>query len=574
MRLIELRANKESFKTVRFNRTGLSIIVAKKRTSEEKNTYNSVGKSLCVALVHFCLASKPNKELEIKLPDWEFELDFEVDGINYTSSRNTSSQNIIALGSAVLALDEFRHLFGSKVFNLGEDDSQLSFRSLIARFIRPSRSSYSSYNTYITEEQPYNKLLNTSYLLGLDTSLVREKYSLKKQLDQAQAGKKIVDNDASLKEYFQDVDPKNLDIEIFTLESQIDELDKDIANFKVAENYTGMQNDADRITRELRKARNDGVVLRNALVATQRSLESRIDISTSKLLHFFEEAKVYFSDTIVHHLKSLESFHENLIAERTKYLLKEKSKFEKNLSDNEEKIQALSSSQDEALRFLNSHGALADYSNLAGKQNSLRIKLEKLKQYDKILKGHRLKKEEIKKDLSEENLKADKYLNSIDEIKRKNVLIFNQLANSFYDNKSSGISIENNTGENQIRFNVEARIQDDKGDAVSEVKIFCFDWTLLKGKNNHSVDFIFHDSRILDGMDSRQIATLFKTSYAECKKNSYQYIISANHNTIESVKAELTSDEFLELITKNEVLELNDISDEGKLLGIQVDLNY
>ncbi len=574
MRLIELRANKDSFKTVRFNRNGLSIIVAKKRTIEEKNTYNSVGKSLCVALVHFCLASKPNKEFEVKLPDWEFELDFEIAGIKHTSRRSTVTQNNIVLNNGVLTLEEFKQVFGQEVFNLGEDDGQLSFRSLIARFIRPTRSSYFAYNTYITEEQPYNKLLNTSYLLGLDTSLVREKYSLKKQLDQAQAGKKLIDNDASIKEYFQDIDPKNLDIEIFTLESQIDELSKGIAEFKVAENYTVMQNDADRITRELRKARNEAVVLQNSLNATQRSLESRIDISTSKLISFFEEAQVYFSETIVNHLSNLETFHENLIAERTKYLLKEKSKFEESLFETEERIRTLSLGQDDALRFLNSHGALSDYSNLASKQSSLKIKLEKLKQYDKILKGHRLKKEELKKDLSEENLKADKYLNSIDEIKRKNVLIFNQLANSFYDNKSSGISIENNTGENQVRFNIEARIQDDKGDAVSEVKIFCFDWTLLKAKHNHHVDFIFHDSRILDGMDSRQIATLFKVSHSECERNSYQYIISANHNTIESVKAELSDDEFSELITRNEVLELNDMSDEGKLLGIQVDLNY
>jgi len=58
MRLIELRANKDSFKTVKFNNKGMSLIVAKKRTDSEKNTYNSVGKSLIVALIHFCLAAK------------------------------------------------------------------------------------------------------------------------------------------------------------------------------------------------------------------------------------------------------------------------------------------------------------------------------------------------------------------------------------------------------------------------------------------------------------------------------------------------------------------------------------
>ena len=56
MKLLKLRANKESFHTIPFNSKGISLIVAKKRTENERNTYNSVGKSLSIALIHFCLA--------------------------------------------------------------------------------------------------------------------------------------------------------------------------------------------------------------------------------------------------------------------------------------------------------------------------------------------------------------------------------------------------------------------------------------------------------------------------------------------------------------------------------------
>ena len=121
---------------------------------------------------------------------------------------------------------------------------------------------------------------------------------------------------------------------------------------------------------------------------------------------------------------------------------------------------------------------------------------------------------------------------------------------------------------------IEAKIQDDKGDAVSEVKIFCFDWTILEAKHNHKVDFLFHDSRILDGVDTRQVATMLRLASKECHQNGFQYIISANHNNLESLKMEMTEDEFDDIILSNQILELNDLSNEGKLLGIQVDLDY
>jgi len=70
MQLLELRANKPSFHTVRFKPSGISIIAAIKETNDQKKTYNSVGKSLTVTLIHFCLGSNQNKEFEEKLTDW------------------------------------------------------------------------------------------------------------------------------------------------------------------------------------------------------------------------------------------------------------------------------------------------------------------------------------------------------------------------------------------------------------------------------------------------------------------------------------------------------------------------
>ena len=67
--------------------------------------------------------------------------------------------------------------------------------------------------------------------------------------------------------------------------------------------------------------------------------------------------------------------------------------------------------------------------------------------------------------------------------------------------------------------------------------------------------FIFHDSRITDGMNTRQVATLLKIAHEETNQMIF-------------------STEFDEIINYNIVLNLSDKSDAEKLLGMQIDLNY
>ena len=68
MKLIELGANKPTFKTIHFNPSGITLIVGKRAEEKGNNTYNGVGKSFALYLVQFCLASKSNLKLTKKLP--------------------------------------------------------------------------------------------------------------------------------------------------------------------------------------------------------------------------------------------------------------------------------------------------------------------------------------------------------------------------------------------------------------------------------------------------------------------------------------------------------------------------
>ncbi|MDQ2088072.1 hypothetical protein RBH29_16715 [Herbivorax sp. ANBcel31] len=144
MRLIRVYSNMDTFKEVKFNKTGLSFIAAKQKNpelTEKGQTYNGVGKSLLVRIIHFCLgASKDNyKEFCDKLPGWEFYLEFEIKNTMYTAKRLTDNPNRIFLNGEDLFISKFTKKIGELCFDIPEDTSFLTFRSLIPFFIRLKR---------------------------------------------------------------------------------------------------------------------------------------------------------------------------------------------------------------------------------------------------------------------------------------------------------------------------------------------------------------------------------------------------------------------------------------------------
>ena len=146
MRLIKVHSNQASFRTVEFNKTGLSFVVAKQKnpgSSEKGKTYNGVGKSLLVRIIHFCFgaSTKSYKIFCEKLPEWEFSIDYEIDNKKYTAKRATNNPGKIALNDKVISVKKFNEKMESLCFEIPEDSSFLTFRSLIPFFIRQKKES-------------------------------------------------------------------------------------------------------------------------------------------------------------------------------------------------------------------------------------------------------------------------------------------------------------------------------------------------------------------------------------------------------------------------------------------------
>ncbi len=574
MRLNKLSADKHTFHTVPFN-PGLNIIVGKKNNpsdSNVKNTYNGVGKSLIIYLIHFCLGSNRIKVFEEKIPNWHFTLEFEIDNMVFISSRNTSRQNEIYLNEKKYTISNFRKLMFKKVFNDELVTKNLTFNTLFPRFIRRDRECYAKYDTFIRKEQDYSKLLNTAFLLGLDVGLISTKKELRDLQITSDKLMKGLEKDPVIIEHFKN--NKDSLIEIYDLEEEISRLQSQLQNFKVAANYHDIEKEANEVSYNLKKIENKRVLLENSIKNIEKSLQIEPDISSDRVAKLYQQANIQIPEMVKRKVQEVLDFHNGLLTKRKERLFYDLKHNRQKLSVVNKDIKAAGNDLDRLLGYLNTHGALDEYVSLNNKLSDIKTKKRRLEEHENIIKTYKSKLRAIQNDYIKENKQAEEYLESIKELLDEIMVTFREMSKTFYENKPGGIKITNNDGENTLRFDIKAKIQDDSSDGVNEVKIFCFDMTLLLLQLNHEVKFIFHDSRLFSNMDPRQRYTLFKLAYEKSKSGNFQYIASVNEDTLQSIKDIMDMEEYHEMIEKCIILTLTDESDKSKLLGIQVDMDY
>ena len=578
MYLIELSANKPSFKTIKF-KDGLNFIIGgiSNEQKNKKSTYNGVGKSLMIRIIHFCLGCNPIKSFGKSLKDWEFTLKFRIDYNNYTVTRKCNEQNKIILNEKEMSVNEFNEFMGAVLFNLDKVKyKNLTYRPLISRFIRPGKYSYDNYDTFIPKETEYARNLCNNYLLGLDVSLVDRKKELVCKKKEVANAKKIFEKDETIQSFFKK--KEKIDVSIINLEQNIEKLKNEIKNFKIADNYYEIKKQADEEQIELNNLENDLLLMKNAVENIDKSLNIKTDVSKDKIIAMYEEARVELNDMIVKKLEEVEEFHNKLLDNRVKRLIKQKNELKSRIKEVEEQKKRISQELDENLKVLGAFGALEEYNSLNSRLNEYQNKLEKLNDYKELIEKYKNELNNININLQQENINTNDYLKDSRDIINKNILVFRELAQRFYPNKTSGIQIDNNESEkNQNRFNVSVEIQDDSSDGVNGIKIFCYDFTIMLNGYNNNVRFICHDSRLFSDIDPRQKSECIKIAEEYTKKYGFQYIVTLNEYFMDTIKGATSEDEYnkiKEIIDNNTRLHLTDNNETGKLLGIQLDLKY
>jgi uncharacterized protein YydD (DUF2326 family) len=576
MRLIEISANHASFKTVRFNPVGASLIIGSRKEDAkldgDSRSYNGVGKSLLVEIIHFCLGANANPSFRDFLGSWEFYLRFEVNGRDYVARRACGKPAIIFLNEVSYKQKEFNELLGKLCFDFPAwGGGQLSFRTLIPRFIRRSKADYNDPRLTSSDKEPYTVLVRNLFLLGVDVSLVESKYLLRSRQTELESFQKNFKTDPFIREYY--TGNKDATLQARHLEEQIKRLESDLSTFSVAEDYYEIEQEANKLSAELRAIKNRKVVVENALENVKRSLQNKADIPMSVVLKVYEELKGAFRDEALRKLQDVESFHSKILANRIARLGQEHMRFDSERKALELQIHELSAAVDGKLGYLSDKRALDQYASVSAQVSDLKGKRQKLIDYQQLLHKSREDAAAIQIKMAEENVKTNNYLDEwLAELEGR-FQRFSDLARKFYPDAPAGIVLSNNIGDNKIRYDFDVRIEADGSDGINAVKLFCYDFSVLVAAQNHSLKFLFHDSRLFSDIDPRQRAVLFSTACNQAQALGLQYIATVNQDQLDALRDEMAPDEFAKLMAC-EVLRLNDDGPSSKLLGIQVDMHY
>ena len=578
MKLIELSANKESFKTVTFNKSGLSFIVAQQKdpeSSDNSKTYNGVGKSLLVLLIHFCLGAKKDhyKSFIKKLPEWVFNLSVEINDEQHVISRRMSEPTKIYFDDEEpMTIDNFYDKIRQMIFGFPADTQYLTFRNTLPFFIRPLKKSYVDADNPSNFFTDYQKLMVNAFLMGLDTNLVQEKYKLRKEQERVEKLEDNIKNDDLLKEFF--TQDKDVNLKIIDLEDEIEKLRESREKYEVAEDYYDVKIEADTIEKELAKKHNEIVLLNNQIENITKSLKTSPDLGRESIAKVYEEVKIVFPENVSKTLNDLESFYEKLTNNRIQKLSEQKQLISKRLEENLEKEEDLKKELDNKMKYLGAHQALDVVIKVSDRLKDLEAQKEKLQNYEELIGNYHKKSLEIKESFIKYAQKTEEYLEELKPVIKEKQEFFRKLAKRFYPKNASGITVYNNEGENQQRYTIEAKIELDGSDGINNVKIFCYDMTMLFKGYGHNVRFSFHDSRLFDGIDEKHKAEIFKVVNELFNGTEYQYIATVNQNQLNEVKSILTEQEYEEIIEQNTILTLTDEDDSEKLLGVKVDVGY
>jgi len=572
MRLISLAASKRTFKTVVFNNSGASFILAKQDKPEQfdnSKTYNGVGKSLLIALIDFCLGAstrnKITKSLQKTLPDWHFILKIEIDNQPFTIIRHTNKPKHISLNDEELVLGIFCSKLEKLCFEIPSGFQFLSFRSLLPFFLRSSKQSYINYDEPAKSGSPYQKQLYNAFLLGLDVTLSQTKRLLKKQIDETNKRHENIKSDPILKQFFEGY--RDSSLALADLNEKIKKFELDLKKFEVADDYYHIKQEADDIKKNLDKTQNK-IKLRNINIdSINQSLKISPDVKRSDIQNIYDESKLVFQSNVEKQLVELEKFYHDLTINRTKRLQQQKHEIINELKELEGQFTSLKENFDSHMKFLDAHQALDVFTKISARLADLRQNREKLQSYEKLQHDYEQKKISLRKNMLLQSEETSRYLDQVKADINKIMEYFRGLVKRFYPESLAGITVHHNDGNNQIRYDIEAKIQSDSSDGINSVKLFCYDLTLLMQGSHHTINFVFHDSRLFSNIDEVHCNELFKI--VKDKFTNNQYIASINQNQLNALSEDIQT-----FVKDHIVQELTDDSDDGKLLGITVELEY
>lgn len=542
-------ADLPKFKSLTFGE-GLNILLAEKSVdATDKQTRNRAGKSSVLDIVHFLLGSRCEKDSIFKstpLAEATFGMEFDLAGRFARIERSGSRPSPVTVegdfaswpvaptmkeGTAFLTNDNWGAVLGKLMFNLGEFEGSWgpSFRSLISYFVRREREGGMAQPVLQCRQQKLvDQQVNISFLLGLDWSVPRGWQAVRereKSLEQLKKGMgegafgAVIGKAASLKS------------ELIVAQDRVRRLKSGVASFQVVEQYHALEREATNLTQRLAGLADDNILDRRYLADLEAASVDEIPPAPTDLDALYQEAGILLPDLVKKRFSEVTIFHESVVRNRRAYLRSEIEAATMRIAQRDEEKKQVDARRSEVMGILRSSGALEHFVALQAELTKVESVAESLRQRHEAaesLEAGELKLkverasllERLRQDYSEEN-----------QVIEEAVLTFREISSQLYEDNEAGTLTITPTDNGPV---FDPHIPGEKSKGVNNMRIFCFDMTLmlLSLRRGRSPGFLIHDSHLFDGVDERQVGRALAVAADLAETNSFQYIVTMNTDAV------------------------------------------
>ncbi|EOX3567312.1 DUF2326 domain-containing protein [Vibrio cholerae] len=565
MKLLKLRSDNELFKTIDFE-SGLTIVAGLQKSKDNNKSYNGVGKSSTLNLIHWMLGARLNNktEREKKVNKFlkaygNFYLEIRHGGADYVITKNFAHNEFYVNNQKYSNKDYNQFL--TKLF-VKDLPNSISFRNLFNCFARRYGDKYYSeaHGQQGRPDSDYQQRLVNLALLGLDTSIVERKQKTKQAIERLKKSQSAISEVVSQEDIHV---LKDLKDQLTSLASLREELE-------IASAYDNEKEAADELTYHINE-------LRDSLYESRKNLKRKnnllsqigdVEVDVSQLKTVYEEAQIFFKEQVVVELEEACNFHKKLISNRTTRLTKEISLLTEEVRRLKESLEPLEAKRDLILRNMSAEGAFDEYESVSqqiliktGEISQIESNLQLAKKIESELSAEKLKNAEIHNE-------ALGYLNSISEYLEKLDDDFRRIVKNFYNNNTGSVIVQLSK-DAQYLYDLDIHVPKDSSQGVNEVRIFCYDM-LLYERNRELLGFVAHDGCIFSELDPRQKAQMFKVTLEYVNDTGLQYFVNIGQSSLEEIlKSEVLSNSEKEQIKNAIVLNLLDEAPETWLFGSQ-----
>lgn len=569
------------FKNVDF-RQGLNILLAEKSPgASDRHTRNRAGKSSLLDVIHFLLGASCDKDSIFRsetLQSSTFGMELDLAGSFSRVERSGSHRSQVRVAGdstrwpvppspkgdeAFLSNENWKTVLGKMMFGLDEFDGAWapSFRSLISYFVRRERAGGMIEPMMSSRKQrTVDQQVNVSFLLGLDWSVPRRWQEIRdreRALEQLRKGMSegalgsVIGKAASLKS------------ELIVAEDRVKRLKGAVSSFKVVDEYHDLEREASRITSRLADLADENLLDERYISEIETTTIEEVPPPAEDLEVLYKEAGIVLPGLVKKRFDEVSLFHDSVVRNRRAYLRSEVEAARRRIAERSQEMQRLDSRRSEVMTVLKTTGALEHFSALQGELSKIQATAEALRQ--KHATAEALETGDLKLRVERAGLLEQLHRSYAEEgsVIEEAVLAFREISSQLYeDDKSGNLTIS--PTENGPVF--EPHIPGDKSKGVNNMRIFCFDLTLmlLSLKRGRSPSFLVHDSHFFDGVDERQVGRALAVAADLAEKHGFQYIVTMNTDDLpaESPRG-FSPDEFVLPVR------LTDASEDGGLFGFR-----